>query len=194
MKFSLATVCALAAGVFAMNAYSNPRTQDPTVFDNLPEYVSAPSQPTHAEGRAQMVSAVIKSANHLERYLSAFGEDNTPFAALSTASRNELYKSLTFSDLGLSGFNYKLLEAELTPTQIHSLLSLFGLQHLTKVHKFARIVSTDDAALMGINQSKSGWYDDVDSVNNGGHKGYACNQYQRATCYESPKNICTDRC
>ncbi len=194
MKFSLATVCALAAGVFAMNAYSNPRTQDPTVFDNLPEYVSAPPPPTHAEGRAQMVSAVIKSANHLERYLLAFGEDNTPFAALSTASRNELYKSLTFSDLGLSGFNYKVLEAELTPTQIHSLLSLFGLQHLTKAHKFARIVSTDDAALMGANQRKSGWYNNVDDVDSGGHMGYVCVQNMRASCAKSQDWICTDRC
>lgn len=46
---------------------------------------------------------------------------------------------MVFSDKGLASFSYAELEAELTPTQIYEIMSLFGLQRLVPMMSGARI-------------------------------------------------------
>lgn len=141
-----------------------------------------------AERSAQLGTALIRSLSDLEKYVSVFGDANSAFAPLSAEAQSTFFQSLKFSEKGLSSFKYKVLEDELTPTQIYKVLSLFGMQHLTANFRLARVVTQTDAELLQSHDQSKGFrsYDEVD------YPDYACTS--RATCGRSLNDICTGNC
>ena len=84
----------------------------------------------------------------------------------------------------MTGFQYTDLEAELTPTQIYRVLSLFGAQDMTGMLRSARIETELDRQLIQANDGRM--------VPMADHKEYAC--VGRATCELSPMRICMSSC
>lgn len=153
-----------------------------------PDEIVQTSPQISAERSAQLGSALVRSFSDLEKYLAAFGDANSAFAPLSTEAQSTFFQSLKFSEKGLSSSTYRVLESELTPTQIYKVLSIFGMQHLTAKFRLARIVTATDAGLIQArDQAKTHKeYDETD------YPDYACTA--RATCGRSLNDICTGNC
>jgi hypothetical protein len=94
--------------------------------------------------------APIKSAETLRAYRSITPDATSPLAKLSVKGRAEFLASLVFSKKELAGFSTRVLENELSASEIYSVLALFGAQHLTPSLKNARIDSETDRILMGL--------------------------------------------
>ncbi|GJJ05772.1 hypothetical protein RugamoR64_63100 [Duganella rhizosphaerae] len=92
--------------------------------------------------------APIKSSHDLDRYLAVTPEYQSAFSPLTPAGRRAFIESLTFNQNGLTGFSYRDLQAELTPTQIDKLLALFGARNTIALMQPARLVSVKDRKLI----------------------------------------------
>jgi len=88
--------------------------------------------------------APITTLNTLER----ISDKNSPLDLLSPAAKERFIESVVFRKGGLGGFYYGDLEAELTPTQIHKILSMFGAQHAVGQFNNARIETQADVLLL----------------------------------------------
>lgn len=102
---------------------------------------------TSSQGNLSLYSAQIRSLSQLKAHLALHGS-NSPLAALSPSGRQEFIDRLTFNENGLTGYRYAILENELTPSQIYSVLSLFGTQKHIGLFKKARVASQVDAQLL----------------------------------------------
>jgi hypothetical protein len=132
--------------------------------------------------------APVKSQQTLRAYQSITPEVLSPLGKLSASARAEFLSSLTFNEKGLTGFNYRVLEDELTTSQVHSVLALFGAQHLTSRLEGARVETEVDQKLLKGSQAKSifnPWLDENE-------KGYRC--YEKGSCVEAKGWICTKNC
>jgi hypothetical protein len=136
--------------------------------------------------------APVKSQQTLRAYQSITPEVLSPLGKLSASARAEFLSSLTFNEKGLTGFNYRVLEDELTPSQAHSVLALFGAQRLTTLLKGARVETETDQKLLKGSQAKSIFNPWGDGDEGGNEKEYYCSG--RATCSYSPANICMSSC
>jgi hypothetical protein len=128
--------------------------------------------------------APVKSQQTLRAYQSITPEVLSPLGKLSASGRAEFLSSLTFNEKGLTGFNYRVLEDELTPSQAHSVLALFGAQRLTSRLKGARIETEVDSVVLG-SQAKI-------FTPEGDYSGYRC--VERASCMEARGYICMSNC
>lgn len=128
---------------------------------------------------------------------------SSPLNRLSDDAKYEFINSLSFNEKGVTSFNYKALESELTPTEIYRVLSLFGMQRLITMFKHARLVSESDYLLMNRPENthkhslSANELDTSDSVSavpvfSADHKGYKCSS--RATCSRSLTEIYTSNC
>jgi len=70
--------------------------------------------------------APIRSRADLDQYLKAHPE--SPFDAFSRRAFERFVDSLTFNDIGLTGYRTAEIESDLTPRQAYAILSLFGVQ------------------------------------------------------------------
>jgi len=131
--------------------------------------------------------APVKSQQTLRAYQSITPDVLSPLGKLSLSAKAEFLSSLTFSEKGLTGFNYRVLEDELTASQVHSLLALFGAQHLTARLKGASVETEADYTIRGT-RVKGGIY----TPELGDYSGYKC--VERATCMESRSYICMSSC
>lgn len=129
--------------------------------------------------------AMIRSRTDLANYLASTRNQRTPLGMLSPVARRVFTDSLTFNENGLTGFNYKVLEAELTPSQAYQLLSLFGAQRLASMLKNARVETQTDKLIIGMGSTYS-----PHLIND--HEGYAC--IGRATCGRNMDDICMSGC
>lgn len=120
----------------------------------------------------------ISTSDELATYLAT--AQGSPLDRLSPGARARFLDSLVFGRNGLGGFEYADLEAELTPSRIHAVLSLFGVERTTPMLSGARIETGKDRDLM------------LQLVEEGDHKGYKCESH--ATCAEMPKRICLSGC
>ncbi|USX19380.1 hypothetical protein NHH82_26625 [Oxalobacteraceae bacterium OTU3REALA1] len=102
---------------------------------------------TSSQGNLSLYSAQIRSLAQLKAHLSLYG-NASPLASLSPTGRQEFIDRLTFNENGLTGYRYSILEKELTPSQIYSILSLFGTQNHTSMFKKAKVASQADAQLL----------------------------------------------
>jgi len=130
--------------------------------------------------------APIKSRVDLDVHLSKAGEIDSPLLRLSSAGRQGFIDSLTFNDRGLTGFRYSDLEAELSPSEIYAILSLFGAQHLARQMTGARPASTADTLILGQTVRSSF------SKDPGDHAGYWCSSPH--TCARKSNYICMSGC
>lgn len=78
------------------------------------------------------------------------------------------------------------LVAELTASQIHQVLSLFGAQRTTSIIPVVRAISLADKAIM----APGGDYENV--IHDPDYPSYQC--VGRATCEESVSRICMHSC
>lgn len=141
-----------------------------------------------SERELQMESAPIRSKADLASYVSAFQQERSAFASLSVEGKQVFFESLRFNEIGLTGFNMRVLENELTATQIYKVLSLFGAQSLTRLMPNAKVVSgLDQHILLGNDSHK--WRPEYDATD---YPGYAC--AARATCSPSQQDICMSSC
>lgn len=144
--------------------------------------------------------AEIKSVHTAEEEAS---KSNSPLKKLSPYAQRVFIDSLVFTENGLGGFNYTILEEELTPTEIYKVLQLIGAQHTITMFTNARIETKADLLLMSqksvrqaIN-SKSKESDSEVGVQSmpafgADHKGYEC--LRRATCSRAERHICMGGC
>lgn len=91
------------------------------------------------------LKAPIRSRVELERHLAT---GDSPIYALSDGARELFLESLVFGENGLASFRKAELEAELTPTQIYEILSLFGFQGAITGFGNARIETQEDLKLL----------------------------------------------
>ena len=123
--------------------------------------------------------APVKTKSDLKQLL----KKPSPLNLLSPEAKKRFIKHLTFSKNGIGSIYASDLELELTPTEIHHVLVLFGAQHLTPTFKNARIESKLDELLMQ-NNANTKAYD---------YKGYHC--ASRGTCKRTTDNyICMRTC
>lgn len=121
--------------------------------------------------------APIKSSQNLE----AFNKEESPLNALPKEARQDFLDSLTFNERGLTGFNYHILETQLSPSQIYKILALFGSQHLTPKFQQAEATTPLDHLLL-----------EQDFIPYGDHLNYEC--ISRATCAYAQQRICMSSC
>ncbi|MBY6064562.1 hypothetical protein [Pseudidiomarina sediminum] len=163
-------------------------------------YSSANETSTNYERALAQSLATVKSEIQLVEELK---DSSSPLNLMSNDAKHEFVNSISFSEKGITSFNYKVLESELTPTEIYRVLSLFGMQRLVPMFKDARIVTESDYLLMnrpentsnsGLSKSEFGTSDfgAEKPVLDADHKGYRCSA--RATCSRSMSEICTSNC
>jgi hypothetical protein len=117
-------------------------------IEDEPQRVPGPATiKTSSLSSLSLYSAQIRSLPQLKAHLALQGKAS-PLAALSAASQQEFIDRLTFNENGLTGYRYGILEKELTPSQIYSILSLFGTQKHIGMFKKARIATQADAQLL----------------------------------------------
>ncbi|GLQ89131.1 hypothetical protein [Dyella flagellata] len=107
----------------------------------------AVNQVTHADEIAARL-APIKSIKDLTAYMARTSAADSLLNLLSPAAKNRFLSSLQFNEKGITSFSYADLEAELTPSQIYELLSLFGIQRTVPLMKGARVVDDTDRMIM----------------------------------------------
>jgi hypothetical protein len=116
--------------------------------------------------------------------LDALLEGESPLDMLSESGKERFTQSIVFREKGLGGFNFGALVEELTPTQIHRILSLFGAQHTVSKFSGMRIETKLDAMLASAKSASAA----VD------YYGYYCKS--RGTCSrsETKDDICMHSC
>lgn len=92
--------------------------------------------------------APISSRAELVRYVKETPVTLSPLNSLSPSAKTRFLESLTFGKRGLSGYRYADLARELTPVQIHRILSLFGRQHGSPVYAVTPVSSAVDKAIV----------------------------------------------
>ncbi len=129
--------------------------------------------------------------------LYEISREKSPLDLLSSGAKERFIESIVFNNNGIGGFKYGELEAELTPSQIYSILSLIGAQHTVSMLKNARIESENDLLLLSAPELK---FNDNPSVNSFGrpgrrfadHKEYECASSH--TCRKASDAICMSGC
>src|SRR5438105_2310163 len=102
---------------------------------------------SEARGTAAIVS-IIASRAALNDYLRLTAQSGSPIDCLSPSAQKRFLDSLVFQKKGLGGFRTDDLEAELTPSQIYAILSLFGAEQYTSAMVDAHVVTSEDRAII----------------------------------------------
>ena len=127
---------------------------------------------------------MIRSARDLQRYLSATG--TSPLSALSSGARERFLSSITFGAKGISGFHYADLQRELTASQMYDVLRLFGVQKDVAIIPNVRVDTPADKRVIRTFPFIA------KPIDGGDYRDYRC--ASRATCSQSPGDICTSNC
>ncbi|WP_152663092.1 hypothetical protein [Arsukibacterium ikkense] len=177
-KVLLSTI--LACTVFSVSADSKLASLD-----------SVNAQQIWAESVAKQM-AEIKSTEDLYKL-----EDSEVWNSLSEHAQRDFIESLVINNRGLASLNHSVLEAELTASEIYTLLSLFGAQKIASTMIGARVEDATDVLILSrpsLNHSEETF-----SVMSGGtttkgetHRGYYC--AYRGTCLEQDGSTCTSSC
>ncbi|WP_052749074.1 hypothetical protein [Arsukibacterium ikkense] len=143
--------------------------------------------------------APIKSTKDLYKL-----DSNKSWESLTEYAKNTFVESLVINDKGLAGFNYAVLEAELTVSEIYSILSLFGAQRLASLMTDAIVESETDVLLLNNPQYRKSQKTDLSEpggyqiMNGGGvvsksdQKGKYC--HDAGQCLDQDGAICTTSC
>ena len=131
-------------------------------------------------------SWIIRSQSDLQRYLSATATTGSPLDALSSGARDRFLSSITFGTKGITGFHYTDLQSELTASQILAVLRLFGVQKDVAIVPNVRVDTPADKRVIRAFPFRAKPIDGAD------YRDYRC--ASRATCSQSPGDICTSNC
>jgi hypothetical protein len=159
--------------------------------------------------------APIKSLSAWQQHLSKGVNKSQALGQLHGDALAGFSASLSFNEKGLTGFSYAELR-ELTASEAHNLLSLFGFQHTARLVTDVRIETPLDVAVLNGAFSLSNlpigmqgrqktieddlqalwdslfWDDLFDPSGAQDHKEYQC--IARATCGESKGFVCLRTC
>jgi len=106
-------------------------------------------QNSHLSPKEQSrLSGTIKSQANLDQYQALSAPLESPLNRLLAASLKRFLDSLTFNEKGLTGFSYIALQRELSATEVHQVLSLFGAQHTTSMIRGAEVRTELDQEVM----------------------------------------------
>jgi hypothetical protein len=119
--------------------------------------------------------APIRSRADLDEYLAKHSVN--PFDAFNKRALELFVDSLTFNQIGLTGYRITEIESDLTPRQTYAILSLFGVQRTISSLNFEHASDADKVLLQ-----RSG------NIINTDYQNYRC--AGRATCVSSSTNIC----
>ena len=180
-----------------------------------PTTLSAPTVTINTqmmERELALINAPIKSNADLNTYLAS--NIITPFDALPQSEKQVFMDSLMFSTNALGSFNYAVLEDNLTPTEIYSVLALFGFQSITPKLNGAKVKTNLDRAILRmdspgskvVNTGKTDFGGFGSPLSMGGtgstapgdgnsgtdHFGYYCES--PGTCRVDDGAICTSNC
>jgi hypothetical protein len=133
-------------------------------------------------------AAIINSSDDLNEYLET--ADRSPVDRLSPAARQRFLDSLVFGDDGLGSYSYADLEAELSVSEIHDILSLFGVERTTSMITGARVVSDRDREL----RSRMAPGGDLYSITPEDHTNCKCTGTGGYVCASEPSHICLGGC
>ncbi len=131
-------------------------------------------------------AGILRSRSDLQRYLSATATTNSPLRALSSGARERFLSSITFGAKGISGFRYADLQSELTASQSYEVLRLFGVQKDVAIIPNVRADTSADKRVIRASPFMAKHIDGSD------YRDYRC--ASRATCSQSPGDICTSNC
>ena len=201
MFMKLALLPALAAVVVPL-FLSAAAARSPHTSDQL----SLPSSSLDDQFNAlTLEGALIKSRADLDEYMDHANFAASPLSKLSIQTRAAFVKSLTFNERGLTGLNHRILEAELTPTEIYRTMSMFGVPHLTYLIPGAHAATALDIKILDVgaayraNAQRRKYLSDMQCEEQGGtgcsgsdHVGYQC--FSRGTCRKWNDAICTSNC
>ncbi|MDQ6942455.1 MAG: hypothetical protein M3169_08085 [Candidatus Eremiobacteraeota bacterium] len=94
--------------------------------------------------------------------------------------------SITFGKKGISGFRYADLQSELTASQVYDVLRVFGVQKDLAIVPNVRVDTPADERVM------RAFPFTAKPIDGGDYRDYRC--ASRATCSQSPGDICTSNC
>ncbi len=133
------------------------------------------------EGASQS-DGIITSQKELSSYLQ--GTAKSPLDQLSAPARARFLESLEFSERGLSSYDYADLESELSVSEAHAVLSMFGVEQTISMLKGAKIETETDRMLAAPPGGGGGGRTD--------YKDYKCESV--GTCASALFKICTSNC
>ncbi|MBS0571250.1 MAG: hypothetical protein JSS28_11615 [Proteobacteria bacterium] len=177
--------CALAVCLFAspVRAADAQNDLDSVSVDTVVTYLH---ENEAARNAVDLAMAPIKSRADLRNYLRSRHSTQSPLDALTPASLRHFLASLQFNENGITSFDRRDLEQELSPSQIYQVLALFGVQRDTGFMKHARIVAPIDRTLTADSWWPIGLGED--------HDDYKCDSNNPHTCVKSVGSICTSNC
>lgn len=177
---------AISAQVSALETTTVETNEQSTSVSRTAAKRSAP----HSNELRRVAMAPIKTQADLEAYLRLTPMRRSPFNRLAPAPRKEFIESLSFNENGLTGYKYRVLEEELTPTESYRILALFGSQADVRLFKRARIKTLADKKLIAPQEFGESdefgdqWFDLPEK----NYEKYRC--VFRKTCEENDAYIC----
>lgn len=181
-------IVAVLVVFFSLKSQSSSTALESNSATDGDQYESALSK----ERELALKSAPIKSQQDLDSYQRTFSAERSPLAKMSVDAQERFINSLSFNEKGITGFSYADLEAQLTPTETHAVLSLFGVQHLTGKLRNNRVETATDRFLQPAQNSGVTAKGGIFTPELGDYTGYKC--VDRATCMEASRYICTSNC
>lgn len=124
----------------------------------------------------------IKSEADIRSYMHA--HPASPLHRLSPAARDRFLASIRFNENGVTTYEYSDLRAELTASQVHEVLALFGIQRTTATIPGLRVASDADRAIVSPGGAVPNLFPDYNDMYCSGH----------ATCSGALDKICTSNC
>ncbi|KFN42588.1 hypothetical protein [Arenimonas oryziterrae] len=117
-------------------------------LDPAMEWIESFSKREEQQREIAKLTAPIHSRATLRAYLRDHKLAASPLGRLSARRRRHFLSTLSFNESGITGYNYRDLEAELTVTEIYQVLSLFGAQHTTRLVEDARVETDLDRMIL----------------------------------------------
>ncbi|WP_147423636.1 hypothetical protein [Xanthomonas vasicola] len=142
--------------------------------------VSAAAKQIVDAERISLQMAPIKTRHALDLYIESVPQEISAFKDILPMLRDEFINSLKFNEKGLTEFDTSSFK-KLSPTQVYSVLALFGLEEgAYKINAAPRTRLDKDVNAEPLMQ------------NGDFLEGYRCEE--RATCGESQRSACTSNC
>jgi hypothetical protein len=176
MRSILLAVLALALVAPWANGHASERPIEAVA----PEMSAALVDHVASQRELARATAPVRSAAQLHRYLREHRGPTSPFHALSAGALARFTGSLRFTERGLASFDYTDLRRELSASQIHSLLRVFGVEDSATLVPSMQVRSAGDALVV-----------QPMVMHSGHHDMYCAGQ---GTCHRSPGMVCTDNC
>lgn len=176
MRSILLGILTLVVVMLSANIRADERRADAT----SPDATAALTDHVALQRELTRATATVRSASQLHRYLREHRGPTSPFHGLSAGALTRFVGSLRFTDRGLASFDYTDLRRELSASQIHALLRVFGIEDAASLVPGMKVQTPGDALVI------------QPLVMHSGHHDMYC--ASAGTCHRSAGMVCTDNC